>query len=379
MQQTSTAAGFAFRRACQQGNMRAVQDFIRHGCDVESTADDGCTALWLAAEAGHAEVVEFLCSRGANVNAGKQSGHATPLFVAAQNGCLTAARVLLHYGADPNSCRDTGATPLFIAAQQGYLEMLQLLLDSGARAAIRNRQGVSPMMVAAYQGHVNCVLLLLEAGCDPYEVALGRNTIEWGEAGGFGKEVAQAVMQQLGTLKTEEKEENVIPWRSPSTSGKSNLVRGQHRDAHSYLGLSRSASETSGKTHDCRGTSLHSTVGSNYEPQFLLRKQQHSRSANTGTKDLSRQSGCSESVKSRGLRSSSHVVKSSSSAPSSRLQEMIKREIEENAAFEKMQRSRFQTNGSGKVFSDVSEPVKVKETHEKWEIWKQMLQERLSD
>ena len=47
---------------------------------------------------------------------------ATPLFIAAQEGHVDVARLLLEAGVDYEKARtDTGTTPLFMAAQKGHL------------------------------------------------------------------------------------------------------------------------------------------------------------------------------------------------------------------------------------------------------------------
>jgi ankyrin repeat protein len=53
-----------------------------------------------------------------------------PLWAAASNDHLEAARLLLDGGADPSYAGSNGRhdTPLMQAARQGYLEMLRLLL-----------------------------------------------------------------------------------------------------------------------------------------------------------------------------------------------------------------------------------------------------------
>ena len=59
---------------------------------------NGDTALVMAAQNGHAEVVDELLARGAEVNKAATDG-VTPLFVACKKGHLTIMRVLLEHGA----------------------------------------------------------------------------------------------------------------------------------------------------------------------------------------------------------------------------------------------------------------------------------------
>ena len=58
----------------------------RHGANVESRDNDGCTALMLAAENGHASTMRQLINdHGANVNAVDDNGW-TAMTHAAENG-----------------------------------------------------------------------------------------------------------------------------------------------------------------------------------------------------------------------------------------------------------------------------------------------------
>jgi hypothetical protein len=56
----------------------------------------------------------------------------TPLCMAAQNGRLEAARLLLDAGADPSRADGHGVTSLMMAARSGHTEVLRLLLAQGA-------------------------------------------------------------------------------------------------------------------------------------------------------------------------------------------------------------------------------------------------------
>ncbi|KAJ9441772.1 hypothetical protein DIPPA_56294 [Diplonema papillatum] len=179
---SSTAHKNAFRKACQLGNVPLVRQMLEQGVSVDGSQEDGCTGLWLAAEAGQSQIVDMLCRRGAYLQAVKSDGQVTCLYVAAQNGHVQVVRVLLSHGADPNQAKDSGATPLFIASQQNNVDMVQVLLEAGAYPNTPTKTGVSPLMIAAYRGHPMVCRILVNAGADRHQVGGGRTALEWARA-----------------------------------------------------------------------------------------------------------------------------------------------------------------------------------------------------
>ncbi|MDD3588340.1 MAG: ankyrin repeat domain-containing protein [Thermoguttaceae bacterium] len=68
-------------RASQHGNLKKVQNLIKHGADVNEETEEGETPLHAAAEEGHLDIIRFLIENGANVNAVDHNGN-TPLHSA---------------------------------------------------------------------------------------------------------------------------------------------------------------------------------------------------------------------------------------------------------------------------------------------------------
>jgi ankyrin repeat protein len=71
---------------------------------------DGGTALHLAAEYGHLEVIRVLLGRGARVSAPDEN-HQTPLHLAVINGRFEAAELLVRHGADLAALDCNGSVP----------------------------------------------------------------------------------------------------------------------------------------------------------------------------------------------------------------------------------------------------------------------------
>jgi ankyrin repeat protein len=78
----------------------------------------GSTPLFVAARNGFVELADLLIEAGANINFARQDDGITPLYIAANNGYKDMVKLLLRNDADPNKRRtDIGASPLCIAAR----------------------------------------------------------------------------------------------------------------------------------------------------------------------------------------------------------------------------------------------------------------------
>ena len=118
-------------------------------CAMPAAKDSGgATALFIASQNGHLAAVRFLLDHGAQVDLPLPT-KATPLYVACQNGHLQIAEALLAFGAVPNSQTDDEATPLFIAAQMGHLEIVKKLLEFNGDVKLANRTKATPLFIAA--------------------------------------------------------------------------------------------------------------------------------------------------------------------------------------------------------------------------------------
>ena len=108
----------------------------------------GATALFIASQNGHLATVRFLLDHRAQVDLALHT-NATPLYVSCQNGHLQVAEILLAFGAVPNSQTDDEATPLFIAAQMGHFGIVKKLLEFNGDIKLANRTKATPLFIAA--------------------------------------------------------------------------------------------------------------------------------------------------------------------------------------------------------------------------------------
>eukprot|EP00758_Cryptobia_borreli_P003635 Tbor_TRINITY_DN3883_c0_g1::TRINITY_DN3883_c0_g1_i1::g.5638::m.5638 len=190
--------GAVLRRMCQQGNVEMALQILNGGAYPNDAQEDGCTALWLAAEAGNLSIIQLLMKYKVNISATKEPGHITPLYIACQNGHVGVVDLLLMNGASPNIAKQNGSTPLHIAAQQGHIDICRLLIRYGAQHSPRNIQGVIPLHLAAYQGHDKVVKLLLLAGVDPHSQSQGKFTLDWASSNGHGPAIQRVIEEFTG-------------------------------------------------------------------------------------------------------------------------------------------------------------------------------------
>ncbi|KAK1809429.1 hypothetical protein LTR12_016209 [Friedmanniomyces endolithicus] len=142
------------RTAASSGDVQTVRRMLEAGVDVNRVAEDGGTALQIAAFRGQEAVVDLLLQWKADPNlstplmsavgsgvspkiAAKliQAGAvATPeaLWRAASRGDTAAAKTLLEAGVDVNSVAEDGGAALSCAVQHGHADIVRLLIERGA-------------------------------------------------------------------------------------------------------------------------------------------------------------------------------------------------------------------------------------------------------
>jgi len=106
--------------------------------------------------------VTGLIVRGVAVDTVDGQGNSL-LTIAAREGSLRSARVLLDAHARVDWANQAGETALMHGAIQGHLEVVRLLLVRGAEV---NRAGWSPLIYSAVKGSVPVARLLLAYGAD---------------------------------------------------------------------------------------------------------------------------------------------------------------------------------------------------------------------
>lgn len=151
--------------AADQGHVDIVSALLAAGATVDKSDDEGGTPLYFACQEGHALVVSQLIAAGAAVARADYHG-VTALLVASQNGHTAVVAELLAAGSASvvNDATHAGATPLLIACQEGHADVVTSLLAAGAAIDQAANDGASPLCIACAEGHAAIASTLCAAG-----------------------------------------------------------------------------------------------------------------------------------------------------------------------------------------------------------------------
>ncbi|KAE9417465.1 hypothetical protein Angca_004377, partial [Angiostrongylus cantonensis] len=165
--------------ACSNGHAQMVDVLVCRGANIEHRDKKGFTPLILAATGGHRDVVELLLNSGAQIEAQSERTKDTALSLACSGGRKEVVELLLSRGANKEHRNVSDYTPLSLAASGGYVEIVNMLLNAGAEINSRtgSKLGISPLMLAAMNGHKEATRVLLEQGSDiNAQIETNRNT-----------------------------------------------------------------------------------------------------------------------------------------------------------------------------------------------------------
>ena len=157
------AAQHALVAASAYGHTQIIEHILQEMHPPVNQPDTlyGENPLTVACANGLEDVVHFLLSHGANVNAVNMRD-CPPLLMAAKGGHASIMKILLDEGAAVNRADSTKRTALILAAKEGHGDAVHVLLDKGADVNAVDKDGLSALSWAALRGHTNVAQLLLE-------------------------------------------------------------------------------------------------------------------------------------------------------------------------------------------------------------------------
>gem|GEM_PF-2204307 len=158
----------AITLAAQEGHYDIVKYLLENGAnpDIEKNATERCAALCMAVQGGHYEVVKLLTSDSkANINS-KNSKNGTPLSLAVIIGNGRIFDLLLDAGADPEVRGSSNRSILHYTLQYGRTDMFNALLAKGVTLDVFDANGDTPVNYAIIKGQDDMLIALIEAGAD---------------------------------------------------------------------------------------------------------------------------------------------------------------------------------------------------------------------
>ncbi|XP_069738981.1 protein phosphatase 1 regulatory subunit 16A [Phaenicophaeus curvirostris] len=244
----------ALHQCCIDDAGEVVSALLEAGADVNARDTELWTPLHAAATCGHLGLVRLLIQRGADLLAVNSDGN-MPYDLCEDEAtldCIESAmaeqgitqekieeargaterdmvqeiRELLESGGDLDAPRDHGATLLHIAAANGYVEAAELLLEHRAGVGSRDEDGWEPLHAAACWGQILLVELLVAHGAD----LDGKSELEETPLDVCGDEDVRAKLLELkhkraALLKSQEKHKSRLQRRTSSAGSRGKVVR----------------------------------------------------------------------------------------------------------------------------------------------------------
>lgn len=159
-----TLVGQSFlHELAREGDVLSAEVIIAAGGEVDLADDEGRRPLHEAAFFGQKEMVSFLLSCGAVIDAPIHPFGHTALYYAVERGHIDVAKALIERGAS-RAVQDrlTGQGLLHLAAASGDLPMIGLLIAAGVDVFQEDKRGMTARDIAGRKGHKSVESVLLK-------------------------------------------------------------------------------------------------------------------------------------------------------------------------------------------------------------------------
>jgi ankyrin repeat protein len=127
-----------------------------------------CCAAFMIRDASDCVMIEYLLSRGANIEA-LAEGQNTPLHLAAGEagqGRLSTVQCLVKHNANLEAMNEEKCVALHYAARENHTAIVKCLLDAGANTEAKNGNKMTPLHVAVFNNRIGPTKLLLDHGAN---------------------------------------------------------------------------------------------------------------------------------------------------------------------------------------------------------------------
>ncbi len=158
------SVGTPLYHAAARGDVPVARLLLERGAKIDAKTADSVTALMVASYAGHVDMVSFLISQGADVNA--NFGFGTALSISAYHGHASVVKALLENGADVNITDSEQVTPVMDAGGRKHSDIVGLLIAKGADVNRVSSTGFTALMFAARENDAGSAKQLVNAGAE---------------------------------------------------------------------------------------------------------------------------------------------------------------------------------------------------------------------
>jgi cytohesin len=158
-------------------NREIVQLLIENGADVNTRDCAYATPLFWACDRGYLDIVKLLVDNGAEVNTGafrrlhwgpRLIDNYSNLHIAARVGHADVVEYLLVKGADIDAkcsrSNNEESTPLHLAVRAGHVEVVRHLLAKGANLKLKIKDGLTALDLAKQEKRTEIIKLLQSHG-----------------------------------------------------------------------------------------------------------------------------------------------------------------------------------------------------------------------
>jgi len=149
--------------AAESGHVEPVKLLIKWNCSINAADCQITPAIVLAAQKGHADVVEILAKSKA-----KSITLVRSLSNAARVGHANVVTLLLNCQVDPAAADLHGVSPLMWAASRGHVDIVKEIVSFRVPVDAVMEDGETAQMMAARRNHATIVKFLVRSGASLY-------------------------------------------------------------------------------------------------------------------------------------------------------------------------------------------------------------------
>ena len=155
-----------FNLAAARGYVDVINVLIAAGADINLQIGGYVTPLMIAAYTGQIDVVLLLLEKQeCDINLENRYGE-TAIFFAADHGHADIINHLIVNGAKYDKIAEFGNTPLMYGCNKGHLDVVKALVAAGCDLNIENDSNKTAINLAEINGHYEIVEFLVENGAE---------------------------------------------------------------------------------------------------------------------------------------------------------------------------------------------------------------------